>query len=365
MSILIVKNELMKVALILPAEPEMAPYIHYYINVLKKECVNYNLIAWNRSGKNSRITSNMIMYDSVSPDTASYIEKMRGYIGFTRFVKKQLKSVEYDLVVIHTILPAVLMKRFLIRNYEKRYVLDIRDRGSLFGLWKHQFSKLLSSSVFNVISSPGFKQWLPKSNFYLSHNIGLNGLKGVCLDKEIQFGGKITILSIGQIRFYEANKYVIDSLANNSRFGLHYAGFGPDSERLQLYCSQNHISNVIFSGRYMKKDEPEILGSCDFINIVFPKTSGTLSAMPNRFYGATIFRKPVIVTSGSVQAEYVKKYGTGIILDENVELQKQIENYIASFDSERFVMGCDAFLSEVAKDNECFENQLIGVIRKL
>ena len=223
----------MKVALVLPAEPEMAPYIYYYINVLEKVQVDYDLIAWNRSGNNPKLVKNMVIYDRKSPDTSSKIKKIWGYYCFVRFAKKQLEEKDYKLIVVHTILPAVLMKSFLQKRYVKRYVLDIRDRGSWFSLWKTRLQSLLASSGMNVISSPGFKEWLPNSNYFLSHNIGWNGIKGIKLEKPIKFGEKITILSIGQIRFFDANKYVIDSLANRERYYLHYAGYGPDSERLK------------------------------------------------------------------------------------------------------------------------------------
>ena len=44
----------MKVALLLPAEPEKAPYIQYYIDVFKEKGIEYDVIAWNRSGNNPK-----------------------------------------------------------------------------------------------------------------------------------------------------------------------------------------------------------------------------------------------------------------------------------------------------------------------
>lgn len=352
----------MKVALVLPAEPEMAPYIYYYTNILEQKSIDYNLIAWNRSGNNPKQAKNLIMYEEVSPDTLRKSRKIAGYIGFVRFVKKQLAAEQYDIVIVHTILPAVLLSNFLINKYVGRYILDIRDRGSLFPLWRYRIKDLLNNSALNVISSPGFKHWLPESEFCLSHNIGLNGLEGKSIARDISFGEKITILSIGQIRFYEANKFVIDSLANSKRYFMHYAGFGPDSERLRKYCEINHISNVFFSGRYLKQDEPQILANSDFINIIFPNTIGALYAMPNRFYGAAIFRKPVLVSEGSIQAEYVRRYGMGIVVSRTDNLQAKIESYIKTFDANDFVKRCDGFLEEIKSDIFDFENHFIRVL---
>lgn len=79
--------------------------------------------------------------------------------------EKQLQKVRYDLIVVHTILPAVLMRHFLVEKYKGHFILDIRDRGSLFVLWKKRLKSLLDCSALNVISSAGFTQWLPKMNF--------------------------------------------------------------------------------------------------------------------------------------------------------------------------------------------------------
>lgn len=348
-----------KVALIVPAEPEKAPYLHYYVSLLKKNNIDYDLIAWNRSGNCRSEDEHMIMFMQKSLEGINVLRRFIAYKGFCHFVAERLRIVNYDLVIVHTIFPAVMLQKILLKEYKQKFVLDIRDRGAFYPCLKLFLRQIVKYSAFNVISSPGFRCWLPKAQFYLSHNVGpvsITNLEKIGVDL---FNEKvIRILSIGQIRFYDANKYMIDELANDSHYYLHYAGVGPDAERLKKYCSANKINNVWFSGRYQKSMESAILSDCDFVNIIFPKRKGTLSAMPNRFYGAVIHRKPVLVTAGSVQAEYVKKYGLGIVVNEKEHLKTQIENYIANFDGTLFENGCMSFLEEIQNDITNFERKL-------
>lgn len=78
----------MKVALLLPAEPEKAPYIQYYIDVFKEKGIEYDVIAWNRSGNNPKVLERLIMYDAPSPDTLSKIKKVRGFGGLNNLWRK-------------------------------------------------------------------------------------------------------------------------------------------------------------------------------------------------------------------------------------------------------------------------------------
>lgn len=353
------KCNMKRVALIVPAEPEKAPYLHYYVNLLAKNNIDYDLIAWNRSGNYRGKDPHVIMFMQRSLEGINVLRRFVAYNDFCHFVKERLQVVDYDLVIVHTIFPAVLLRKILSGKYRRKFVLDIRDRGAFYSCLRPFLKRLLKHSAFNVISSPGFKSWLPNVHFYLSHNIGLVSIANLeKINVDLFNKGVIRILSIGQIRFYDANKYMIDELSNDTRYYLHYAGIGPDAERLKNYCGAKKIDNVFFSGRYQKHAEPSILSDCDFVNIIFPKRKGTLSAMPNRFYGAVIHRKPVLVTEGSVQAEYVKKYGLGIVVNEKESLKTQIENYIANFDATLFENGCMSFLEEIQNDITNFERKL-------
>lgn len=216
----------MKVALLLPAEPEKAPYIQYYIDVFKEKGIEYDVIAWNRSGNNPKVLERLIMYEAPSPDTLSNIKKVRGFWGFKQFVEKTVRQKQYDRLVVHTIMLAVFMSSFLKRYYGGKYILDIRDECSLYGIMKLRLPVLLKYSFCNVISSWGFKTWLPEAEYVISHNIGFRWKEKMNMPAPDSFfhHQPLDILTIGQIRHFDGNRVLIDELGNRGNMKMHFAG---------------------------------------------------------------------------------------------------------------------------------------------
>ena len=353
----------MKVALLLPAEPEKAPYIQYYIDVFKEKGIEYDVIAWNRSGNNPKVLERLIMYEAPSPDTLSNIKKVRGFWGFKQFVEKTVRQKQYDRLVVHTIMLAVFMSSFLKQYYGGKYILDIRDECSLYGIMKLRLPVLLKYSFCNVISSWGFKTWLPEAEYVISHNIGFRWKEKMNMPAPDSFfhHQPLDILTIGQIRHFDGNRILIDELGNRGNMKMHFAGDGVDGSRLVEYCKEKKINNVVFSGRYLKENEDDIVSTSDFVNILLPQTR-VQQAMANRFYLAILNYKPVIVNAESIQAEYVRKYGLGIVWELGTSLKNAIEDYIARFDIEQFLDGrrklCETLMKDVMQFNKMLNDIL-------
>ena len=353
----------MKVALLLPAEPEKAPYIQYYIDVFKEKGIEYDVRAWNRSGNNPKVLERLIMYEAPSPDTLSNIKKVRGFWGFKQFVEKTVRQKQYDRLVVHTIMLAVFMSSFLKQYYGGKYILDIRDECSLYGIMKLRLPVLLKYSFCNVISSWGFKTWLPEAEYVISHNIGFRWKEKMNMPAPDSFfhHQPLDILTIGQIRHFDGNRILIDELGNRGNMKMHFAGDGVDVSRLVEYCKEKKINNVVFSGRYLKENEDDIVSTSDFVNILLPQTR-VQQAMANRFYLAILNYKPVIVNAESIQAEYVRKYGLGIVWELGTSLKNAIEDYIARFDIEQFLDGrrklCETLMKDVMQFNKMLNDIL-------
>ena len=353
----------MKVALLLPAEPEKAPYIQYYIDVFKEKGIEYDVIAWNRSGNNPKVLERLIMYEAPSPDTLSNIKKVRGFWGFKQFVEKTVRQKQYDRLVVHTIMLAVFMSSFLKQYYGGKYILDIRDECSLYGIMKLRLPVLLKYSFCNVISSWGFKTWLPEAEYVISHNIGFRWKEKMNMPAPDSFfhHQPLDILTIGQIRHFDGNRILIDELGNRGNMKMHFAGDGVDVSRLVEYCKEKKINNVVFSGRYLKENEDDIVSTSDFVNILLPQTR-VQQAMANRFYLAILNYIPVIVNAESIQAEYVRKYGLGIVWELGTSLKNAIEDYIARFDIEQFLDGrrklCETLMKDVMQFNKMLNDIL-------
>lgn len=355
----------MKVGLLLPAEPEKAPYIQYYIDIFVAKNIEYDIIAWNRSGNNPKTFEHLVMYEKVSPDTLGNMKKIQGFWGFKKFIEKIVREKRYDYLVVHTITLAVFISSFLFRHYKKKYILDIRDECSLYEVMKLRLPILLKNAYCNVISSWGFKTWLPKTDYIISHNIGFRWKEKMEMPTPVPFFQHrlLNILTIGQIRHFEGNRILIDELANRDNIMMHFAGEGIDAPRLENYCKMYNIENVIFSGRYLKSDEIAYCKECDLVNILLPHTR-VMQAMANRFYLAILNYKPVIVNMESIQAKYVKKYGLGVVWEQGTSLVKCIDEYIDNFDREDFNKGRRLFFHELMQDIENFETVVLELINR-
>ena len=165
----------MKVAIIIPNifDENKIPYINFYIESFKKYNIEYDIIYWNRNSKkiiNSK--DNLYCFNYYSPEQSNFIVKMYSYWKFSSYVINIIKNNKYNFLTIHTIVNAFFLKRLLIKKYKNRYVFDIRDYSPVVPFFKTLLKDLVEKSAFTVISSFGFKKWLPESDKYIiGHNV--------------------------------------------------------------------------------------------------------------------------------------------------------------------------------------------------
>lgn len=354
----------MKVALILPAELKMAPYVQYYTSLLERKSCDYRIITWNRSGSfKSKNDEKIIVYDKKSPENLNGISKLIDYCGFVSYVKRELTEHKYDYVILHTIIPVAFLSIFLKKKYFKKYIIDIRDICSLYGVMKYGLNIALKNSMLNVISSPGFKQWLPDASYLISHNIGHEWEKKMQINKRISFKTPIRILTIGFIRYYDVNKKLIDYCANRVDVQLIFAGKGEVGVQLNNYVKTHAITNVTFTGEYIKKNEDSLVDTADFVSILLPLKSVVPQAIANRFYLAILNCKPLIVNKGGIQADYIEKYGLGIAIGENDDLMTLLNEYITNFNEELYLKNRRLFLEEILCDINSFQTAILKNIK--
>ena len=354
----------MKAAIIILGNQWVCPYVNTYRRIFDKLGCSYDVILWDRDGSDA---SAPIRYSSGKANLNNPIVKAWHYLRYADFIKKTISENGYDRLVVSGPHLAILLSGVLRNRYKGRYVIDYRD----ISVEQHLllggvYSKVLEKSFCNVISSPGFKNYLPHEYDYLvSHNFDYNlacsALRGsLPLWKA---GSVIDVMTIGYIRNYDSNVRVIQALGGDSGYRLKFVGRGDAALALESYARANGLDNVEFSGFYEKKDEAAIVGACDFINIFFPNDVVHSAIMSNRFYLALIHKKPVIVTEGSVQAAYVKEYGLGVVTDGGEGLSDEIGRYLSSFDYAEFCNKCNELLAVFVKEHQALERALADFVR--
>ena len=346
----------MKVAIVILGNSWVCPYVNTYKRILEKIGCDYDVILWDRDGSDAAAP---LRFTSGSADLGNPFSKALSYVKYARFIKRTILENGYDRLVVSGPHLAVLLSSFLRKRYKRRYLIDYRDisieqKPLLYGV----YSKVLADSCYNVISSLGFKDYLPgKYEYLISHNFDIeNAVRSLTLDyPKCKMDVPIRVLTIGAIRNFESNARVLKSLGNNGDYELLFAGRGEAAERLKNYALLNGIKNAEFTGFYKKEDEASIVEGCSFINIIFPNDVEHSSIMSNRFYLALIQKKPVLVTAGSTQAALVRKYNLGVIVGESADIDAEIKNFVSQFDYNAFCKKCNELLAVFVKEHHALE----------
>lgn len=336
------------------------PHVDLYIKILDKNSVNYDIVEWNRNEDSVIPLANRFVYEKKINDLAPFYVKLVEIYKFSRYVRKVMKKKRYDKIITFTIADSLYIIPYLVRKFKNNYIFDIRDYSPLcrVPLFNQILRVFINNSYATCISSPGFKKWLPKNCHYtISHNIDTSLIKN---EFECTLQSKydnIKILTIGRLRDYESNKFLIKELSNVDKIKLEFVGDGTARPFLEDYCKKNKISSVYFHGFYNKRDESSFYEKCDMVNICLTRNKLSDYLMSNRFYLSVIHRKPMIVNEGSYQAVICKKYGLGVVIDYNKNFVEQLNDYVEKFNKFEYEKNRRRFISEVLYEQKEFEKQ--------
>lgn len=334
-----------KIGLIIPNNIEKSPYVQYYIDIFEKNDVNYEIIEWCREKSNSK---NIIYYSKIHLDNK--LIKLYLYLNFIKFCKKEISCKKYDKLIIFTAQLGIFLMNFLNKYYKNKYIVDIRDYNVLIKYRKNLFYKLLKNSCYNIISSNGFKKWLPKEfNYITCHNISYNLL---CFknEKKLIKNDCKKILTIGMIRDLKQQEKFLNYF--HDKYILEYRGIGKNIEFLKK--KYDKLENIKFYGKYKKEEELEFYLNSDFINLVVGKDINSKTLIANRFYNALITNKYMIASKDSYMGELVKKYQLGVLFEEincfDIEISK------LNFNKEILVQSIKKEQQEFEKNLKLFIN---------
>ena len=339
----------MRIALICPSNLLYMPYVSNYERILKENYVDYDIINWDRFSieKESEFTYR----DSKIGHQRSFLD----YFKFSRFVLNILRMNRYDKVIVFGIQLVFFFKRYLIKEYSNKFIIDIRDYNRIIKYFN--IGKLIDNSNFTVLSSPGYKDWLPKSNKYvINHNTQIERLDELRkVEREIKNKDIISISYIGSIRDYKINTNFIDSLKNKKHIALNFHGEGSINKDIENYVIDQIIDNVRLTGRYEKEEEAKLYKGSDFINVLIPNDSiNSRTLLPNRLYNAAVYGKPIIAFKGTYLSEIIKKYNLGIVVGSFFNIEREIMEYINNFNFELYEKGRSSFFGTVIEENKEF-----------
>lgn len=348
----------MKVALVCPSNMLYMPYVNNYIKILDDLDIDYTIINWDRfSSENNEY--GFVYRDKKIGHQRNYYD----YFKYKVFVLNKLREIKFDKVIVFTLQLGYFFKRYLIDNYKDKYIFDIRDYNKIFKF--SNFKTLIDLSYLTVISSPGYKTWLPNSNKYIvNHNTSVTSLKELRPIREIVVGESINISTIGVIRHWDVNIDFVSKLKNKKNFNLVFHGEGTINEKLENYIKEHNINNVQVYGRYRKEDEGKLYGNTDLINILLYDDINSNGVLANRLYNSAIYGKPVLSLKGTYLSKQIEKYKLGLVLNSLDDIGNSIKKYLDKFDKKSYENGRKNFFESVIRENNEFKIQIEEFVLK-
>lgn len=345
----------MKVLLLGFTKISYMPYMYFYIEQLKQNDCEVHLIYWKRDdNRDTEEPKDVVvhMFDKYQQDTVPIYNKLGSFHKYRRYALNILKKHTFDLIVVLHSTPGVLLSDVLVRKYKKRYILDYRDfTYENLTVYKKIIHMLVNNSAATFVSSDAYRKYMPlKENIYTSHNLEISSLENREVRKvENRVVYPIKIRFWGFIRHEKINMTIINKLANDERFELHYHGRGQKSgEILMEYCNENNYKNIFFHGEYKPKDKYKFIQYTDLVHNIYENDIKTINAMGNKYYDGINYYIPQICNENSFMGDQVKNNKIGISINpDSPKFADEIDEYYKSINWSIFRNCCDSTLNEI------------------
>lgn len=340
-----------RVCIIAPSSLRYVPYLDIYTEVLDAAGVGYDIVYWDR-----------FLLGELRPNTTRFslggtqsgIRLLPGYWRYRRFLLNHFSSRFYTKYIVLTAQVAVFICDFLA---DKDFLVDIRDYSHEgYAVFRLLEQRILRRAALVSISSPGFKEWLPKDRDYLiSHNLKFADLEGGA--RPFDFSTK-EISYIGAVGYLEANIKFIDAVSLLDGWSLKYIGHGTQEQNLESYVLGRGVGCVSFYGAYSAGQKPGFYHSTNFVLGCYGEDSILVrTLLPNRLYESCIFKRPIIVNNRTYVGQLVQRFDIGIVCDLS-NMGSLSDSMLAYYDAEfyrRYCERCDEFLRVVADELASFK----------
>ncbi|RLQ86715.1 capsular biosynthesis protein [Planomicrobium sp. Y74] len=356
----------MKLGIVSTVNQKHMTLISHYTEILDFHNIEYDLIYFDRYDEEEKYTNaeKQYKYNVKINKNWSFPRKVIEYFKGRSFFIKNIKSNNYDYLIIWNTFTGIMLLDFLILSYKKKYFLNIRDYSFeknyiLFNLTKI----LIKGSKFTTISSEGFKSFLPPFNYLMLHSFNnkiLTKKVNSFTKKDSELPLRITF--IGNVRFYNQNKRILLKLKNDQRFIMQY--FGTNSEILKEFTEKNNIKNVEFLDSFDPFETESLLLKTDILNNFYGNKDIALdTAISIRLYYSAFMKIPILTSPETYMSEMVTLANLGFDIDINSSNLGDLifENY-HTLDVNKFSNGANTFMKKVTSDNFLFKKKLTEII---
>jgi len=323
------------------------------------------VLYWDRRGLNEESNFKTFAFKERMEDTTFKAFKFSAMLRFRQFAKAKIKEGKYDLLVILTTLPAVLLSRFLIEVYPNRFVVDIRDYTyEKYSFYQSILKSTLDKAVMRVVSSPGFKHFLPMHDYTVCHNLSIpiDGNRNIRV-KNPRSNSVINISYIGAISYFNEVTKLLNILANDHRYFISFFGSGADECKLKEYCVTSSIENTYFHGIYQPTEKENFYGGTDLIFNAYGNESLNVKySLSNKLYDAAWYCIPILVSPLTEMSKMAGYLGYELDYTKHAIADELYIWYNELVDWNKLEINSRNFIEKAFDDNKKFETKLLDLI---
>ncbi len=348
------------VAIVFIGDLMYCPYLKYYTEILDTNKIKYDVYYWNRSGEKQFLEKNYYAYEKKSMLKKNMLFKAVDFIGYRNWLKRKIKRGNYKKTILLSTLSAMILFPYVLK-IKGKYIFDIRDYSyELFKLYYLVEKRIINNAGINIVSSSGFKAFLPKAEYMIAHNFSVTLEEKNLRHELLKPNKKITLVWMGALRYFEHQTKIIEALADDDRFELIYHGEGPSSVEFREYNRLHPHSNVRFTGRYDNDQKRTLLSKASILNNSYSEHYETKYALSNKFYDGAFYHIPQLVECGSYKQDLVDKYNIGIALDVNdPEFANKLYEYYFTINKVEFDNNCNELIELVNKEQTETRSRII------
>ena len=349
----------MKILIVDTASYDRAPYLKYYESACRECNADYELFLWDRDNEGGlQKKDNCFTFHKICPFGNGKLRKLLPLFLYRKNLIKVIKENKYTHLILINTLASVMISSYVFKHFKNKYIMDVRDYTyERVNVYKNLVDKLINYSYFSTVSSEGFFQFLNRNEkIILNHNISNIGDK---IEKpSLTNKKKIVIGFVGSVRYENENCRLIEALNNNHNYEMLYYGPLVNGCNIDEKAKKLGAKNVAFLGTFRNDQKADIYKRIDIINSLYGNASlEVTTAVPNRYYDALLFKKPIIASKGTFLGELVQKNHLGIAVDIfRDDIEKLLNKYIKSFDSSQFLNCCNRELDKVLQEQKSYYN---------
>ncbi|NLP47439.1 MAG: glycosyltransferase family 4 protein [Clostridiales bacterium] len=333
--------------------------ISLYTQRLIRDGIDFDIIYMDKYGEDEDFPAKRkyAFTNKVKHELPRFV-KVFQYFKFRKFAIPIIKKNDYDFIIVWNDVAIFMFADYLARCWKNKYCLNIRDYSSQNKkLLRRRYERVIKNSAFTTISSDAFEKFLPPHDYVHVHSLNMDVLSTIEPRKSFRKAGEpIRITFIGNVRFFEPNKKLLDVFKNDDRFELGY--YGTNANVLRDYANENGIKNAVFHDAFPLAQTADFIRKTDVINNLYGSRVASLdNALSIKLYYGVYGRMPVLVNKGTHSDSLTSQYGIGFGVEEiSKNFKEEFFEWYTSLNFEAFNKGCQTLLDKIEAENQSFES---------